>query len=350
MSINFSTKTHDILNPDEMPLQDRILDRSKYRYDSNWAFCRFDDPEIIGARFGFGRGLMLASDFGFSEDTPGMKPSTGLRIEILTTKGAYLFIDYDKYPDEALIFDNQFHHCLVDGNQEMIHMEGFPEIRWKMASADGFAMIDFVLSPFKIITLPDNILRKSTFSMWMAICLAKGKITLDGQEKDLSGSIFFDHPRISAEEHDVKDFGSYLYTPIRLSDGSHFVGYYSDFLDGERNDDYSFGYYIDKDSNVSVYKGTSLTNLHFSVEWQVKTFDVTFENKNSEIRFSGKEENYPVLRTWGTGNNHLIKKDNRVFPQPFTVEFVRTVNGIPTHLTGCGVTEYIQNNNKSFER
>ncbi len=350
MSINFTTKTHEVQFPEEMRLSDRVMDRTKYRYDSNWAFCRFDDPEIIGGRFGFGRGLLMASDFGFSEDVPGTKPSTGLRVEILTTRGAYLFIDYEKYPDEALLFDEAFHHELKDGEQEMISMDSYPEVHWKMASADGCLKVDFILSPIKIITLPDNILKSSTFSMWMAICKATGKVTIDGRTKEVTGSIFYDHPRITGEKHDVKEFGCYLYTPIRLSDGSHFAGYIADYFDGERIDGYSFGYYVDNKSNVSVYEGISLSNLHFDEDSQVAMFDTVFKNDHSTITIHGEGENCPVLRTWGTGNTSLSKKDNRVFPQPFSVDFVRRMDGEETHLTGSGVTEYVQNAKRSFDR
>lgn len=348
MPVNFSTAKHAATEPANMKPSDIEMNRQLYRYDSNWAFCRFDHPEIIGGRFGFGRGIMFPSDYGW----PGQDPSassTGLRIELLTTKGAYLYIEYEKYRDDQLEFDTgTFRHLLRDNGRDIINVQGFPDILWEMESEDGFVKVDFSVKPLKVLTLPDNILARTIFSMWLAVCRAQGTITVNGISAAVNGAFFLDHPRLTAARNDIKEFGSYLYTPIALDDGSYFMSYYSDFLDGSQNHGYCFGYYMDQSRNVSVYEGKSISDLCFTAENQVKRVNLVFENDSSTIELFIKGEEYPVLRTWGTGSIPRRKADNRVFPQPFAADFIMTGAGAKTNLTGKGITEYIKNEKRPF--
>jgi hypothetical protein len=57
-----------------------------------------------------------------------------------------------------------------------------------------------------------------------------------GQEKSIRGVIFTDHPRITA-------------TPMRLSDGSRLIAYFTRFANGDVNPEYSFGFFIRPDKS-----------------------------------------------------------------------------------------------------
>ena len=83
-SISFIGEAGSLIDPFDFERSNITIDDKKFDCNGNWAFCRFDDPYIIGARFGFSRGFVSGKDYGFENDQH--KNGTSVRIEILTSK------------------------------------------------------------------------------------------------------------------------------------------------------------------------------------------------------------------------------------------------------------------------
>ena len=143
--------------------------------------------------------------------------------------------------------------------------------------------------------------------MWITSCSLKGYVTIDDESTIIKGTAFFDYPRLTKENNNPKEFGSYLHTPIVLDDGSHFFSCYSDSIDGERNENYSFRYLVDKNPGMTYYCWESMKNLWFTPENQMECASLIFVNVHSEIHISMKEEYLPIHRSWGNMNVSLNK-------------------------------------------
>lgn len=350
MDTHFTTKVHEVTDPSDMKAADLRMDPSLYIHEGNWAFCRFDHPYLIGARIGFACGESFNEDRGWSIASPEDETvrNSFCRIEVIAKKGSYLFSHVGK--DEDLHLDNsEFSHIMQGNGRELLRVQQYPDMHWKMASAEGDIQVDVIVQPLVFVTLPDNIQKTTTFSMWIAPCRLHGMITIDGEATAVTGTAFLDHPRLTRRKNNPGKFGSYLYTPVMLEDGSFFFSYYSDFIDGKQNDDYFFGYLIDPNLQVSYYRGKSLANLRFTTENQVERAELVFANEHSEIHLSIKEEYFPIRRSSGNGNPTSGKKDYLIYPQLFTADFLRKESPGESRLTGKGLLEYVQSEMREYK-
>ena len=340
-SPNFEGAIGQPMQPAEFPLSNRVTDNKKYALDGNWAFCRFDDPEIIGARFGWNRGYYCGTDYGFSGDQPD--DGCAMRVEILTRKGAYLWIENNQYkaPD-IIIPPNKYQHNLACNGRDILNLTGWPAIQWKMSSNDGFLAIDFTLKPKTVLILPDNVSRSMRFSMWLAVCPLSGIVTIGSIKKEIRGMAFYDHPRITREKNVLPEFGSYNYVPVWFSDDSCFFSYYSETSDGRRNDSYSFGYYLDRSGVITEYRPDGIQSLTFDSDDQIETCSGAWVSGNTRLSINIRSEPVGVKRAWGTGSIPQTRKDNRVFPLPFLCTAVLAEDGGNRELSGAGLNEYVR--------
>ncbi|MDD5677405.1 MAG: hypothetical protein PHW60_05345 [Kiritimatiellae bacterium] len=326
----------------EFPPANRITDKSRYALDGNWAFCRFDDPDIIGARFGLNRGFMNSTDYGFPVDQPD--DGCALRVEILTREGAYLWIENNKYKAHDIhIPPRSYQHTLAVAGRDILKLSGWPVIRWSMSSDDGFLAIDVVLDPKTVVILPDHVLKNSRFSMWLAVCALRGSVTMGDSKKNIRGMAFYDHPRITRERNDVPEFGTYNYIPVRFNDGSCFISYYGETADGRRNDSYSFGYYLDRRGLVSEFKPDGIQTVTFDADDQLATCSSAWKSGSQRLSIGIRSEPIGVKKAWGTGNVPQTLKENRVFPLPFKCAAVIAENGVCKTISGVGLNEYMRN-------
>lgn len=341
-SPNFIGSIGKQISPADFPLANIVTDSSKYALDGNWAFCRFDDDEIIGARFGWSRGFYGMTDYGYPMDQPD--DGCGVRIEIVTRDGAYLWIEQEKYNAQDIsIPQDEYKHSLTDKGHKVIELEGWPAVRWKMSSDDGFLSIDANLCPSAVFILPDSILRKSRFSMWLAVCSFQGLVKIGGREKTVRGTAFYDHSRITRENNDAAEFGSYNYLPIWFEDNSYFICYYSEQYDGKRNDGYSFGCHIDSDRTFSEFEPDGEQTISFDEDNQLKTCSSKWKSGDVTLTINVTAEPVGIAKAWGTGAVPQTLAENRVFPLPFKCFAEITQKGIRRSIVGKGLNEYIRN-------
>ena len=346
MDRRFSPNFHGVIGQqfsvENFPFSNIVTDKSKYVSDCNWAFCRFDDDEIVGARFGITRGFLGSTDYGFAADKP--EDSCELRVEVVTRDGAYLWIEDTKYKAaDITIPPNEYQHALFDHGEEILHLSGWPVITWKMSSSDGSLKIAATLQPKSLFILPDSLLRSSRFSMWIAVCSISCVITIDGKQKEVQGTAFYDHPRIIRERNSVPEFGSYNYLPVWFNDGSYFVSYYSEIVDGTRNDNYTFGYSIDSSGSFREFQPDGIQSITFDEDDQLKTCASRWRCGQTTLSIAVTAEPIGVKRVWGSRNVPKTRKDNRVFPLPFNCVATIDDGAVRREIQGVGLNEYIQN-------
>ncbi len=348
MKTNFSTAVGEVTLPSDMKMSDLVMDPGKYSYEGNWAFCRFNHPHLLGGRIGFSRGEDSSEDIGW--DTPDWKPAgrdSHYRIEILSRDGGYLY-SYSGDEQDITIRSGVFSHAVHGADRELLSVEGYPEMHWKMASPEGSMDVDVMMEPLVFVTLPDNIQKNTTFSMWLVPCRLHGQVTIDGKTEDVQGTAFLDHPRLKKQNNSPREFGCYLYTPVLLDDGTYFFSYYADFIDGEQNKDYSFGYHVDANLNVSSYRCVSMRSLQFTGEHQVERADMVFANDDAEIHLSIREEYLPVKRAWGSRVASMDKRKYIAYPQLFTAEYAYRDASGESRQPGRGLLEYVQSDKRQF--
>src|SRR5207245_163477 len=108
---------------------------------------------------------------------------------------------------------------LANENHEIFRVSGWPQMTWHFESDDREAEVDMRLEAQNVTILPDCILERNLFAMWLAICRADGTVRFRNKRTRVTGTAFYDHPRINMIKNQVPPFGWYLYTPMRFSDG-----------------------------------------------------------------------------------------------------------------------------------
>ncbi len=82
-----------------LPTRDYLIDSRKFPSEGNWAFCRFDNEEVLAIRLGFQRGGFNA---GASEQRPD-RTHLQLHLEVMTRAGALIWVPSGVYLADRVV-------------------------------------------------------------------------------------------------------------------------------------------------------------------------------------------------------------------------------------------------------
>ena len=340
-SKHFSGTIGQTIAPTDFPSSNYIIDDSKYDYEGNWAFCRFNSEAILAARFGFGRGMLDLSDYG-ANIVPS-KSYLWLHIELMTSEGAVLWLCTEKFKAEMVaIKKDSLDIEFVYGRHEIFSIHGWPQMKWHFESDDREVEISMEFNIRNVTILPDNIMPLNLFAMWLAFCDINGSIRINGKQIQVTGTAFYDHPRINVQYHEVPTFGWYLYTPMRFSDGSYLAAYYTETADGDAVDYYCFGLYIDNTGKSIWLEKTKITSIAFDDDNKPKSWVMQLDGREMEITIDACVTDTSISKIWGNPIVPKTRKENGNIPLVFDCEVKIAKNNVSNVVTGEGLAEYIR--------
>ncbi len=324
----------------DFPRANVLMDDSRYDYEGNWAFCRFDSDELLAARFGFGRGPFDGRDYGGAKPP---SPSWNLcHIELVARDGAILWLGDGRYDgrDVASAKDRMDLRLSGDG-REIFHIEGWPRMKWKMASHDGELTVDLDLALDTATVLPDCVMPSNRFAMWLATGTISCRARFGARSLEARGTVFLDHPRTTLEKNAVPPFGCYLYTPLRVEDGSKLVGYWCLDGNGDMVRDYSFGLWLDPEGKSTWLSCQNLEELAFDEDRHPCRWRQRWEGPGIEIEVDSRVLPSPILKVWGGPEIPKTRRDNMVFPLVFDSNLVIRQGGSERRARGGGFAEFV---------
>ncbi len=339
----FIGKIGEIISPKNFPTSNYIINNTKYDYEGNWAFCSFNNKQIYAARFGFGCGIFDISDFGPSFPWKN-KSIMVIHIELMTSKGALLWICKDKFTVEQVKSKkDRMYICLYDGENNIFQIQGWPDMQWRFMTNDKKVKINVKVNLEYITILPDNLLPNNLFAMWVAIGKVWGDIIIEDKSYDVNGIIFYDHPRIVIKKQDVLPFGWFLYTPTYFNDGSYLISFYTCDYKGDPIANYCFGLYIDRYGNWTWLEQTNLKDLIYDDDDKPKTWQQDYEADGIKIKSNSHVKSNEIKKSWGDITAHQTRKDNTNIPLVFDTEAeIKRKNNVK-NLRGSGLGELMKN-------
>ena len=338
-SLNFTGTIGKTISAADLAKENYLVDDTRFESEGNWAFCRFNSEKVYGARMGFLRGAYDFSDFGglFAPTESFLQ----LHLELMTNEGALLWLPTGQFRAEQMVIDSEkMDDRLLVGEKEIFRIQGWPQTRCHFQSDDGEieASLDFDLKHTAI--LPDNILPRNVFSMWVSIGQVKGVIRHRDQNTPVSGFVFLDHPRLAIQRNDVAPQKWFLYTPMFFEDESVLISYYAVDNTGSPKDYYCFGLYVDAKGDAQWLPGTNLANLTFDNYDKPKTWELRWANPELSLAVDVVVKNTSILKVWGDPN--LPKTREEFVFLPLVLDGVGTIKKDNAERTtqGYGLAEY----------
>jgi hypothetical protein len=329
-----SGATGEILAPEEFPLANISPDPGRYTYEGDWLFCCFDDPRIWAARIGFGQGGFRWDDYGLPISVEARVPLS-YRIEVISSTGieACLYSGkFERPPVEVSPHARRFHH---DGN-DLFHITGWPEMHWRFQSPDGSLAADLEISPRSMVVWPDCIMPHNTFAMCIGACDVRGTVN----STRVTGSAFYDHPRVLVEDNNVAPFGWYLYAPLRFQDHSMLAAYHMEDGQGIIDREYSAAFLTRPDGSGRWLASARFRNLVFGPDGNPSQWEAEITGLGVEIRYTVQVADIPLARLWSSEPQHGGKY--LAFPLLMAAEGECIVAGNRSTLReGCGIAEFL---------
>ena len=256
----FEARVGETYPADAWAIADVIVDRGRFASDGDWAFCRFDSEEIPAVRMGFQAGSF---EIG-AVDRPPDPDRLQLHLEVMTAEGAYLWTPTSRFGAASLqsATDRKDVRLELDG-RELLAISGWPTMEWHVRSDDDELEVRLEIDARTVTVLPDCLLPHVVFGMWETSARARGEVRVGRAVHPVDGHVFYDHPRVLRERHDVLPRQRYLYTTLALEDGSGLFGYHADDVSGGPIDYYCFGISVDPDGRGTFLPRASMSGLTF---------------------------------------------------------------------------------------
>ena len=326
--------------PAQFPAGNYLIDDTRYDYEANWAFCRFDDDQVFAARFGFGRGRFDTRDYGIVNE-----PSRSflfVHVDVMTRNGAFLWTGSDRFTAQQVVMTaREVDRRLVVNQSEIFRVQGWPEMGWRFRSDDGEIEVDMRFDPANVTILPDLTMQHFLFAMWLAAGRVEGVVRFGESRRHVSGTMFFDHPRINVQSNDAAPFGWYIYTPMRFQDGSCLAGYFTRDAAGRIREDYSFGLYIEAGGRSHWLQQTKLDEFQFDEKGQPRSWRQHWRGADITLVTTSQVKPTSILKAWGGLSMAQSDEESRNIPLVFDTE-ARIVRGDqPFRVDGGGVAEYL---------
>jgi len=336
-SLTFSGIVGKTYAAESFPKEDYVIDGSRYDSEGNWAFCRFESDEVYAARMGFEKGGFNITEKQLSTD----KALLQLHLELMTRDGAVLWLPTGTFDADALISDSeQMDIRLSHEGRDIFSISGWPRMNWHFQSVEGDAEanLDFTLQ--NVTVLPDCILPHCVFSMWETMGDVGGFVRFKDRKIEVSGKVFFDHPRIINQRNNVVPRHLYLYTTMYFEDGSGIFGYHAEDKSGKPLSYYCFGIHIDPLNQGKFLADADMQELKFDENNLPASWRLEWADRDYRIDLEVTVKPATLLQSWGSTLAPKTLKDFIILPLILdgTVS-VRTKGGGKT-LRGYGLAEY----------
>ena len=326
--------------PERFPARNYLIDDAQYDYEANWAFCRFDDDQVLAARFGFGRGRFDTRDYGVVNE-----PSRSflfMHVELMTQDGAMLWTNPDGFTaQQVTLAAGEMDMRLRVNQNDIFRVQGWPRMNWYFGSDDGEIEVDLQFDPANVTILPDLAMQHNLFAMWLATGRVQGEVRFRESRRHVSGTMFFDHPRINVQTNDVPSFGWYIYTPMHFEDGSCLAGYFTRDAAGHIREDYSFGLYVDAGGRGHWLQQTNLDDFQFDERGQPWSWRQHWQGTDVTLMTTSQVKPTTILKAWGGLSMAQTDEENRNIPLVFDTEAHITRGEQTYRVDGGGVAEYL---------
>ena len=317
--------------------RDYLIDADLYPSEGNWAFCRFESDEIPAIRLGFELG-------GFNPGPVAATPNRTylqLHLEVMTREGALFWLPSGKHGSQEVVSDpDRLDVRLEAGGREVFRLQGWPDIACHFSSDDGDLEVDLRFELTTVSVLPDALLPHCVFAMWESMGRAHGQARYLDRRVALEGTVFFDHPRVIEEPHDVAPRQMYIYTTLRLEDGGGLFGYYAIDALTRPIEDYCFCVYLDAAGNGRLLSHGVLARLDLDEDGIANGWQVTWRDAGLMLDADVSVRPGPILRSWGGPHAPQTRREFG-FPPLVLDAAVRVRQGDTVRdLRGWGLAEY----------
>ena len=234
----------EILAANSFPVENLIMNPGRYTYEGNWLFCSFPGCEIRAARLGFGQGGFRWEDYGL-EPAAGSGIPFAYRLELITPTGVEACLLSTEYPAHPVVSSpERIDIAFRQNGTDLFRIAGWPRMRWLFGSPDNGMSAELEVTAESVTVWPDCVMPHNTFSMAIGTCRIEGVFRRNGGETPVSGSGFYDHPRVLVEDNrDAPPFGWYLYAPVSFADGCTLAGYHAEDGTGRCDAQYSRAFF-----------------------------------------------------------------------------------------------------------
>jgi hypothetical protein len=316
---------------------DIIVDRRRFTSDGDWAFCRFDSEEIPAVRMGFQAG---SYEIGAVDGTPDAG-RLQLHLEVMTREGAYLWIPTSRFGAASLrsATDGKEVRLEVDGS-DLLAISGWPTMAWHVRSDDDELEVRLELDARTVTVLPDCLLPHVVFGMWETMARARGEVRVGRAMHPVEGHVFYDHPRVLRERHDVLPRQRYLYTTLALEDGTGLFGYHADDVSGDPIADYCFGISVDPDGRGTFLPRARMTGLTLDADGIPRSWSLSWAGDDVTVDAEVRVRPMPLARGWGGPSAPTSRAGYIIFPLVLDATVTLGRNGQERTLTGAGMGEY----------
>jgi len=317
--------------------QDYLIDTHRFPSEGNWAFCRFDNEEVLAVRLGFQRG-------GFNAGPSERRPDPTylqLHLEVMTSAGALLWLPSGVHLADKVVSDPEcFNIAFTTEDCCVFSFRGWPNIRCLFRSDDGVLEVDLEFALRKISVLPDCRLPHCLFAMWESMGEASGIVRYRDRRVSVNGKVFFDHTRVIETQHAVAPRHGYIYTTLYLEDGSGLFGYHSFDILGQPITEYCFGIYLDVNGNSLFLNETELDQLELDDDRVTKSWRMYWRSADFSITANVAVKRNPILQIWGSPDVPTTRQGFSIIPLVLDASVHLRNAGSSRVLRGRGLAEY----------
>ena len=335
--LTFSGRIGSTYPAADLPTQDLLLDTRRFASEGYWAFCRFTNEEVPALRMGFQLG-------GFNIGTTERKPDTDLlqlHLEAIAREGGHLWLATGRYPVSMVANDHdRLDVRLEHDGREVFRVRGWPAMDWHFRSEEGDLEADLHVTIRTVTLLPDCLLPRCVFSMWETIGAAEGTVRIGSRKVPVSGSVFFDHPRIVNAVRAVTPRAMYLYTTLAFEDGSGLFGYHAVDDRGRPIPYYCFGVFVDAAGRGTFLPEARTPRLEIGPDAVPVRWSIAWKGSDVAVRADISVRELPIARAWGSPTAPQKLRDFSIFPLVLDGEVSITSAGSTRTLAGRGLAEY----------
>jgi hypothetical protein len=313
-----------------------------YSYEGNWLFCSFDHSELLAARVGFGRGKMDWRDYGLDE-APATENALFWRVEVVTAEGIFAHLSSSPTAGQSVrVASDRMEVRFDEGGSELIHLSGWPNIRWRLRNPQGSLSVDLSAQLEGMLVWPDCLLPRNTFGMCLGTARVEGTVHIQGREFSVEGSGIYDHPRILVQKNAVAPFGWYLYSPVQFANGSQLACYYSQDSTGQRDSVYSAALFTLPGGKAWWLQDCDVLNFKLDDDGLPLQWETLLRGKETQISLSAKIRQLPLLQGWGEADPERTQGKYVAYPLLMEVEGEAELEGERVQLErGQGIAEFL---------
>jgi hypothetical protein len=259
----------------------------------------------------------------------------------MTADGAYLWVPTGRFGAGSLTTaeDAKAVRLELDG-RELLAISGWPTMDWRVRSDDDELEVRLEVAARTVTVLPDCLLPHVVFGMWETSARARGEVRVGRRVHRVEGHVFYDHPRVLREHHDVLPRQRYLYTTLALEDGGGLFGYHAEDVSGGPIGYYCFGVAVDPDGRGTFLPRARMTALELDDDGIPRSWTLTWAGDGFVVDAEVRVRPIPLARGWGGPSAPTSRAGYVIFPLVLDATVVLRSDGQERTLTGAGMAEY----------